>query len=199
VTEDSPPAGSLPGTQRGTHVPSETVALEEWKEARQVIASIDDKLQDLRKFGPTFVTALLTAQGLTEIPLASSTGYLPPAVRLVIIFATDLLICSLFIMERPLRLVQQAAASRAITLEREMGMFLTKGISESYQRNRPWNYIDVVYSLFLGATGALGFIILNPVTTVLNLPTIVDVVATVAALVFVWGFGLRGSRPSPGR
>jgi hypothetical protein len=194
LTADSSAGVSSPGKGRGVHSPSEANAIEEWKEARQVISSIDDKLEDLRKFGPTFVTALLTAQGLTEIPLASSTGYLPPSVRLVIVLATDLLICSLFVMERPLRLVQQAAAHRAIYLEAGLGMFLTKEISESYQRNHPWNYIDVVYSLFLLATGALGFIILNPVSVALNLPTVVDVLATIAALGFVWIFGLRGSR-----
>jgi hypothetical protein len=167
--------------------------MDEWKAARQVISDTEGELADLRKYGATFLAGLLTAQGIVEIPLMGATGYVPPLVKLVIVLSSQLLVCALFVLERPLRLIGRTAAHRAIVLEVQLNLGLTKEISASYRIHRPWNYIDGAYSVYLVAAGALGFFVLNPVSVMIGLPTLIDVSATIVSFVFVWVFGLRGS------
>jgi hypothetical protein len=38
--------------------------LEEWKQARDVLKSFDDRIHDLRKYGFTFITGLMAVEGI---------------------------------------------------------------------------------------------------------------------------------------
>lgn len=85
--------------------------LEEWKECRGTIARLDGVLVDLRKYGFSLVTILITASGFfvenTEKQLSL------PAVSIGIM----VLITALFAVDRYYTILLSAAVERALDLE----------------------------------------------------------------------------------
>lgn len=65
--------------------PSYGNALDEWKEARSVIARFDNNLHDLRNYRFTFVTGLLAANGLLS---QGGTSVVPAGVKAGVLVAT---------------------------------------------------------------------------------------------------------------
>ena len=164
---------------------------QEWSQARATVQSVDTTLTDLRKYGLSFVAGLLTAQGLTEVAGSPTSSYVPYSVKLAIIVVSLLLILAMVAIERVNRAVQRAAAYRARSLERHLGMELTDDIANFYEAYSVLDWIDFLYLLFIVATGALGLAILNAGAWSWNWATICDIVATGAALGMVFVIGPR--------
>lgn len=171
--------------------------LEEWKAARDVLNGFDERLHDLRKYGFTFVTALLAAESIL-IPgpaaVAAGTAAIPDTIKLAVIIATLLLIVGVRVIDKFYRLFQQAAAIRAKIIERAINFELTEVIADRLGAQRFWRYVNLLYYLFAITTGMLGAFILFP-----NLPAVAAaIIATGVILVAIMqierGFQLRRKR-----
>jgi len=132
-------------------------ALDEWKEARSVIARFDNNLHDLRKYGFTFVTALLAANGLIS---QGGTSIVPAGVKAGVLVATMGLIVTLKLLDTHYRLFQKAASIRGRILEDRLNLDITNDISFFYDLGHWWNYVQALYYGFVAMTFLLGLAIL---------------------------------------
>jgi hypothetical protein len=142
----------------------------EWQTARDVIASFDDRLDALRRYGFTIIAGLLTAQSLLEsnlIPETSSSGttspgtsMIQPSVKLAVILATLILIFALRLLDRNYVLYQEAAIKRAEVIEKSLNLGLTETMDDVYHHDHLWLPINLIYGLFAGATCLLGWFLL---------------------------------------
>jgi hypothetical protein len=89
---------------------SEVELSNEWQEARYTVGRFDGYLADVRKYGFTLVTALLTASALITPP---NTEVDRPAAAIVIL----LLLLALFMIDMYYYVMLQAAVGRATELE----------------------------------------------------------------------------------
>src|SRR5437870_331936 len=92
--------------------------LEEWKVARDVLQQFDNRIHELRKYGFTVVTTLLTLSGfLLNAPIApTSTGGtqpLPDPTKVAVVGTIMLLIVGLRFLERNYQLFNRATSIRA--------------------------------------------------------------------------------------
>lgn len=133
----------------------------EWVQARKTVDAADLRLSNIRKYGLSIVTGLLTVQGLFEIPTSSSTEYIPNILKLGIFLAILYLIVALVILDRIDSATRKGAAARARVLERQLGMELTEDISEfRTEFNYIYKSIGALYLIFVLTTAVLGFIVL---------------------------------------
>jgi hypothetical protein len=135
--------------------------LDEWKAARDVIGKFDDRIDNLRKNGFTFITGLLTAQSLLESNLMlgtpnSATNTVLPSVKVAVVTATLILIIALRLLDRSYIVQQRAAINRAMMIEKFLNIELTKTIFDAYHRRDLWIIIPILYGLFAIAAGILG-------------------------------------------
>ncbi|MDE1821898.1 MAG: hypothetical protein KGJ23_13960 [Euryarchaeota archaeon] len=160
---------------------------DEWKEARNVIDTVDGQIASLRQYGLSFVAGLLAAQGLIEFPLSSASAIVPDSVKLGILIASFALILGIFDLDRKARDVQRAAAHRACMLEGKYG--LTKLISASYGSNDVVTSADVLYLIFVFGTTVLGFAVLGLTTlnTDYRLTSLIASAAVTGGAVYVFG------------
>lgn len=142
----------------------------EWEAARGLIKDFDDRLDSLRKYGFTFVTALLTAQSLL-IPFVSGTTSsmaVPDSVKFAIVSVTLILILTIKLIETGYQSFQQAASSRARVVETVLNLELTNVISSRYKAGHVKGLMTIVYlSLALGAATIGYFTISSPYSTYL--------------------------------
>jgi hypothetical protein len=131
--------------------------LDEWKEARSVIARFDTNLHDLRKYGFSFVTALLAANGLLS---QDGTSVVPAGVKAAVLVATMGLIVTLKLLDTHYRLFQKAASIRGRILEDRLNLDITNDISFFYDLGHWWMYVQVLYYGFVTLTVLLGLAIL---------------------------------------
>lgn len=96
----------------------------EWQQARVTIQQFDKMVLEIRKYGFSFITILLTANGFLL-------GAMPPSAFVIagIEAALLLLIFSLFRVDRMHEIFVRAAVLRAMRLEEELGMGLSRTIS----------------------------------------------------------------------
>jgi len=154
--------------ERDTH-------MAEWQVARDVLQSTDNNLHDLRKFGFSFVTSLLAAE---SILLPSVAGGLPDDVKLGAYLATLLLIFVLHLIDENYRVLENAAAQRALVIERELNIELTDIITDRFNQNQVKQKVFRVYSLFALAVWVLALFTFKSAffyVTVLGVFTIVDI------------------------
>ncbi len=137
--------------------PINYVSLDEWKEARSVVARFDNNLDDLRKYGFTFVTAILAANGLISF---GGSSVMPNIVKTGILIVTVGLIVTLRILDIHYRCFQEIAVTRARLLEYHLNLDLTNDISHAYDVDTWWKKIEYLYDGFLGLTIILGVAIL---------------------------------------
>jgi hypothetical protein len=139
--------------------PSLGNALDEWKEARSVIARFDNNIHDLRKYGFSFVTALLAANGLLS---QGGTSVVPVEVKAAILVATMGLIVTLKLLDTHYRLFQKAASMRCRILENRLNLDITNDISFFYDLGylHHWMYVQFLYYGFVTLTVMLGLAIL---------------------------------------
>jgi hypothetical protein len=166
--------------------------VKEWETARDVLQKFDDRIHDLRKYGFTFVTALLTAQSLLVPFVVNQTGStgVPDIVKFGVIAATLLLVVTLRLLERNYQLFQQAAAVRALILERRLNLELTETISQRYKDDHVALLVIGVYIMFAFGVGAVGCFILLPNYLLIE-SLIVLTAVTIGVLCGISFFGLN--------
>ena len=133
--------------------PSKRNFLEEWKIARSILKESDEHLHDLRKYGFTFLTALLTA----EMALS-----MPDHIKLAVLIVNFVLIGGLQILDRNYGELQRAAAQRAKILERILNLELTEVISQRYSKGNVLDFVTVLYVFFTVGVVSLGIAVLFP-------------------------------------
>lgn len=136
-------------------------ATQEWTATRDVITKFDDRLDALRKYGFTLVTALFVVNGLIGKVLGNSGVELATDVKFVIFAATLLLIVALFLIDTIYRSYQRAASFRARVLETRLNLELTETISEMNAVDNTEIAIDAIYAFFLVGAWIIGFACLS--------------------------------------
>lgn len=152
------------GNEMASSIQSDNSFFDEWKTARDVLDKTDDNLHDLRKYGFTFVTALLTAQSILIPASSSSTSnavVAQPVVKLAVFGVTLVLIIALQVIDRNYLVLQQAAATRALVLERTLNLELTEVISLRYSLGHVRRNVGVIYGLFVVGVAILGSVALS--------------------------------------
>jgi hypothetical protein len=138
--------------------------LEEWKQARDVLKTFDDRVHDLRKYGFTFITGLITVQGLLLpwIPPSGQQGAIgiPDPVKFGVLIATSLLIIVLRWFDGNYQGFLYGAATRAKVIERFMNLELTDEISVRYEIEKLGRPKIILYAGFQGAVIGLAFTLL---------------------------------------
>jgi hypothetical protein len=142
----------------------------EWEKTREVFKDYDTRLHELRKYGFSFVTALLTVgsfltQTITDqISTATETEIKTPmsnVFNLGVFIVTLLLIVALHLFDKNYRIFEQAAYTRAVVIERKLNMELTEIIGARH-RNRNINFnVFCVYSMFIWGVAGIGIAILH--------------------------------------
>ncbi|MHB8105519.1 MAG: hypothetical protein ACYDG5_08320 [Dehalococcoidales bacterium] len=122
----------------------------EWEKAREVLSFFDDKLHDLRKYGFSFLTVLLTGESFL-VPLK-----LPDLVLLGVFTITLLLICTLHLIDKNYVSFQEAAYSRAMVLERRLNMELSEMIATRYTTDGISRHVIYIYELIILGVIAFG-------------------------------------------
>lgn len=160
-------------------VDSDKELLPEWQAARDVIAKIDDNLHDLRKYGFSFIAALLTIDAL----FAKGTNILPGS-KPALIIGTMALVVVLSLVDRNYRVFQQGASVRATLLERRSSPELTQTISRTYEHNRNRLAFTLAYMGLAGVTWIIGALILQGVDFFNITAAVVVAVPLIAAIEF---------------
>ncbi len=184
---------SFPGDsgERGSvGIPRLDDLMKEWETAREMLLKFDEFGHDLRKYGVSFVAGLLTADSLLGLP--SSTLSVPHLVKFGAMLSVFVLIIALRLTERNYQVFQTAAASRAMKLEKILGLGLTETITVKYNYQGLWFFGTVVYIFLAGAAGILGAFILSPdlsssklQLTNASLAIILAAIATGAAILII--------------
>lgn len=135
----------------------------EWKTARDLISSLDGTLSDLRKFGFSFITAILAADSVLGQTTKSAAIVLSPQVKLAVFISTLFLIAGLYATDMYYKSVQKAAAERAKEIENHFKKGgLTTIIGKYYEAMHLWLYSELLYVFFAIACGILGAVVLYP-------------------------------------
>jgi hypothetical protein len=162
----------------------------EWGNARSLLSSYDNNLHDLRKYGFTFLTALLTAESILLPSQTSATGPsgLPNYVKLGVFLVTLLLIYVLHLIDQNYLVFEQAANTRAIVLERELNIELSEIIADRYERTRVRTRVEWVYVLFALGVWVLGVFVFTPDST-----RLIYFVFLFGAFLLTW-YGIRNTK-----
>jgi hypothetical protein len=118
----------------------------------------------LRKYGFSFLTALLSAESILipSIPsLVASGTAIPDTIKCTVLIVNLMLIILLRLMDRNYQVFQSAAATRALVLERTLNFELTEVISQRYDDNHVRQYVTVLYGAFTLGVLFLGLSVLN--------------------------------------
>ena len=132
----------------------------EWETARSLLSFFDDKLYDLRKYGFSFITALIAADGFILTTLDPAKAW-PDDIKFAILFVNILLIVGLTTIDRNLSVIQKAGASRARVLERAMNLELSEVITQRYRGARLDYFATGLYAVFVVAVMFLASFILD--------------------------------------
>jgi len=128
--------------------------IEEWKEARSVLARFDENLHDLRKYGFSVLSAFLALdalQKMTSIDAGAKFG---------LIVVTMALILTMRLLDQDYQKLQGAASIRARILERSLNFELTGTITHRYKRDKLYLFNFGIYCGFIAIALLIGLIIL---------------------------------------
>ena len=89
--------------------------LDEWKAARDILSKFDDRIADLRKWGFSFLSGLITADALTK--LFGGNDFPNDRIGIAIFSITLVLVIALMVLVKNYQLFQTATAIRARILE----------------------------------------------------------------------------------
>ncbi len=156
---------------------------DEWKEARRQITDLDDTLAGLRKYGFTFITALLAADSILGQATVNAIAVITPEVKLAIFISTLILVAGLYATDNFYGCVQGGASTAVSQIKDQFakgGLIAT--ISKFYGQKSLWLYIEFLYITFAHAAEILGIIIFYPSGLLVGLMTF----ATLATLVFIY-------------
>jgi hypothetical protein len=134
---------------------------QEWISTRGVISAADTNLDSIRKTGITLITALLTANAFLLPGNVSGVTALPESLKFGVLLATLILLGAVAVIDRNYQVLQQAAATRALILEREMNIELTEVISQRYAQNNVGLIFHLIYVVLGAAVLSLGYFVLG--------------------------------------
>jgi hypothetical protein len=140
---------------------SDSSLLEEWKAARGVIDGFEDRLNGLRKYGFSFITALLATESLL-IPTGTIITSLQNTVKAAVLAVTVILIVALHLIDHIYQVSEDAAATRASLIERTLNLKLTDFMKSKYEHGHLQLYVSCVYGAFIAGVFILGWAILYP-------------------------------------
>ena len=119
--------------------------MKEWEKARELIKDYDNRLHDLRKFGFSFITGLLTIGSLVTQTIArgvttnnieitgESTEIIAGPFNLGVFIITIMLIVALHLFDKNYRVFQEAANTRIKVLERKLNLELSEAVTVRYE------------------------------------------------------------------
>jgi hypothetical protein len=144
----------------------DTNLITEWQTARTVLLDTDGRLHDLRKFGFSVLTGLLAVSSfiLPSSQLAVVSGTVtayPETIKFAILAVLLILIFALSILDHNFQVLQLAAATRAMVIEKNLGFELTEIITNRYGRNKVKGLTAFVYVLYCVAVWVLGYFVLQ--------------------------------------
>jgi hypothetical protein len=173
MVSPSPPAasGGADGDNR----------VQEWSAARAVIDKFDGYQSDLRKYGFTLVTGLLSVAGLFS---STTSGTYPPSARFGVIVSILVLVVALSFLDSQYRYLQRGASIRARVLERSLNLDLTSAIATYLRAGRFESRYTALYTGFAVATWGVGVAILwtSPFLELLLLLVFVGAIVAILAL-----------------
>ncbi len=127
----------------------------EWVTARKSIDKFDGYTVNIRKYGFTFITGIITAQAiLTPTPISYP-------VKFSVIVVTMALILAIALFEQYIRIMQHAAVQRALILERRLNIELTELIGFQYTLNHGNYFKYALYIVFIFGTCLFAFFIIG--------------------------------------
>jgi hypothetical protein len=153
--------------------------MKEWSAARAVIDKFDGYQSDLRKYGFTLVTGLLSVAGLFS---SSPSVSFPPSAKFGVVSSILVLIVALSFLDAQYRYLQKGATIRARVLERSLNLDLTSAIAEYLRVGRFESRYTALYLGFAIATLTLGIAILSSVPPLVLLLLLVFAGAVAATL-----------------
>lgn len=157
--------------------PSNDFGIDEWKLARQVFEKFDDRQHDLRKYGFTFLSALIAADSLTKLVMDAD-----DRIRLSVVGITLLLTVALNLLDKNYELFMSAAAIRAKILEVRLNLELTETISFRHKWDKFDRYVLGVYVMFAAVAGLVGIVVLYPEVLLMGLAAAFTIIAVIAVL-----------------
>ena len=143
----------------------DNICLKEWEGTRNIMREYDDRIHELRKYGFSFITALLTAESLLipgYINIGAGKPYIPDTIKLSIMLVTLLMIVALRVMERNYQLFIKCASQRARIIERSLNFELTEIITSRHRSEQIPKYENLIYIFFILGVGLLGSSLLYP-------------------------------------
>lgn len=123
---------------------SSNTLITEWEQCQKSIAKFDDIIFNIRKYGFTLITILLSADGF----LYAKLGKLQMEEKFGIYFALMVLIIGLFRVDRYHEIFLRGAVDRAMTLEDKLNMGLSKSITKWSERLNTATWGVGLYILF---------------------------------------------------
>jgi hypothetical protein len=133
--------------------------LEEWKACRAVFKDFDERLHDIRKYGFTFITGLLTVEALL-IPAGSKPESIPDLIKFAVLCASLILITVLHCIDKGYRLFGKLTMNRARVLERRLNLELSEIISSRSIRSFSEKVIPGIYCCYAVVVVLFGWAIL---------------------------------------
>lgn len=121
---------------------------DEWKECRSSIARFDKVIVDLRKYGFTLITGLLTADAILFVKIPD----LSPVDKAAVSFVTMILVSALFFVDRYQGILLRSAVKRTEDIESELNLKLTTKISTITRRSNTDEWGTALYIFFIVAS-----------------------------------------------
>lgn len=118
---------------------------EEWKECRSSIARFDEIIIDIRKYGFTIITGLLSADAF----LFAKVEELQPREKVVISIVMMALIFALFVVDRCYEVFLLGAVKRAKKIEDALGLGLSTDIQRLTEKAKTDSWGITLYILFI--------------------------------------------------
>ncbi len=118
---------------------------EEWKECRSSIARFDEIIINIRKYGFTIITGLLSADAF----LFAKVEGLQPREKAAISIVMMALIFSLFVVDRCYEVFLLGAVKRAKKIEEALGLGLSTDIQRLTEKARTDSWGITLYILFI--------------------------------------------------
>jgi hypothetical protein len=130
-------------------------ALAEWTECRNTAGRMDSILADIRKYGFSLVTILLTANALI-------TPTNPVADRVAASTVVIVLLLVLFLMDRYWFTLLLAAVARASELEVGLKIFVSRRLGDYSQKKHNTQVASGIYAIFVLLAAAVALVTVVP-------------------------------------
>jgi hypothetical protein len=126
--------------------------IDEWKNARDVIKVLDERIHRIRHYGFTFLAGLLTADTWLLSNAKDQESHLGVALATVSL----LFIVGLRLSEMQWGLLQRATATRAIVIEQALNFELSEVISDRYEEERWSRGPRIIYAILCLVGACIG-------------------------------------------